>query len=47
MGLLGSEEGGGMGQKAHPSREPPYFPYSQTITLNKIRVWESQEQKIQ
>lgn len=44
IGLLGSEEGGGVGQKAHPSREPPCFPYSQTITLNKIRVWGSAPQ---
>lgn len=41
-GCLGLEEGGGVGQKAHLSREPPCFLYSQTIiTLNKIRAWGS------
>lgn len=43
-GLLESEEGGGVGQKAHPSRETPCFLYSQTITLNEIRAWGSAPQ---
>lgn len=42
--LLGSEEGGGVGQKGHPSREPRCFPDSQTITLNKIKAWGSAPQ---
>lgn len=38
--ILESEEGGGVGQKAHPLRETPCFLYSQTIH-NKIRAWGS------